>query len=86
MPSSKQPDNGNVPNSLPPLAPTTTAGGLNAANSKSSAALNVVQNLHEIDTKDFLANQIRNDMNKFKNADAFVNAGRERVHALMAGG
>ena len=45
----------------------------------------MVQNLHEIDTKKFLAEQINTDINKFRNADAFINAGRERMQSLPNG-
>ena len=44
----------------------------------------MVQNLHEIDTKKFLNDQIGQDLNKFRNAEAFVNAGRERIEGLAA--
>ena len=36
----------------------------------------------EIDTKNFLSEQIGNDINKFRNADAFIQAGRERMQSL----
>ena len=41
--------------------------------------------MHEIDTKKFLAEQISQDINKFRNADAFLNAGRERISNLNNG-
>ena len=41
--------------------------------------------MHEIDTKKFLAEQISTDINKFRNADAFLNAGRERISNLNNG-
>jgi len=43
----------------------------------------MIQNLHEIDTKKFLTDQIHVDINKFRNAEAFVNAGRERVQSMI---
>lgn len=45
----------------------------------------MAQNLHEIDTKRFLADQINTDINKFRNADAFLNAGRERMQNIGGG-
>lgn len=44
-----------------------------------------LQNLHEIDTKKFLADQIGQDINKFRNAEAFVNAGLERIQGIPNG-
>ena len=41
--------------------------------------------MHEIDTKKFLAEQISQDINKFRNADAFLNAGRERINNIGNG-
>ena len=61
---------------LPPLA------GGNNQTTNSANALNMVQNLHEIDTKKFLAEQINTDINKFRNAEAFINAGRERMQSM----
>ena len=65
---------------LPPLQP-----GMGNQNSTSNTNLNVAQNLHEIDTKRFLADQINTDINKFRNADAFLNAGRERMQLINVG-
>lgn len=45
----------------------------------------MAQNLHEIDTKRFLVDQINTDINKFRNADAFLNAGRERMQHIKPG-
>ena len=45
----------------------------------SQTNLEVAKNLHEIDTKRFLAEQINADINKFRNADAFLSAGVERM-------
>ena len=42
--------------------------------------------LHEIDTKRFLQEQISSDINKFRNADAFINAGLERLQAVTTSG
>jgi len=44
----------------------------------------VVRDLHEIDTRKFLNEQINHDINKFRNAEAFVNAGRERMQGGVA--
>jgi len=48
-------------------------------NPGSQSNLGLAKNLHEIDTKRFLANQIGSDINKFRNADAFISAGVERM-------
>ena len=52
----------------------------NGTNSQTN--LDLAKNLHEIDTKKFLAEQINADINKFRNADAFINAGVERMQAF----
>lgn len=62
--------------------PDINQNGLLPNHTNSASALNVVRDLHEIDTKKFLSEHINQDINKFRNAEAFVNAGRERMQSL----
>ena len=74
LPTYKNPDQMISP-ALPPLQQMG-----NGTNSQTN--LDLAKNLHEIDTKKFLAEQINTDINKFRNADAFINAGVERMQAF----
>ena len=64
---------------LPPVAANHSSSNRIIGNLEEAAL-----NLHEIDTKNFLANQINTDIGKFRNADAFINAGIERMQAFSS--
>jgi len=75
MPSQLSNGVNHIAPSLPPIA---------SEQNSSQRVLSVTQNLHEIDTKKFLVDQINSDINRFRNADAFISAGLERLQGAQA--